>query len=197
MGRLRRVVLGDEHRVTIAAHAMRMTLAFEEDYFEEVLSILVYPSAYEAISHQRLGGGVVIEGKSGRLGEAWYHGPVILAWANVEQTIRHSQSPQNVVVHEFAHQLDMRNGRDADGVPVIESNDQADEWLQVTDRAFERLCQECRREKHSVLDCYGTTNMAEFFAVSSEAYFQVPRQLKSQYPDLFKVLARFYDPAPT
>jgi Mlc titration factor MtfA (ptsG expression regulator) len=187
--------LSDEHRVTIAAHVARLTLGFDDEYFDDVPSILIYPSAYEAPSLDVLGPGVVVEGRSGRLGEAWYRGPVILAWSDVPRAAR-PRGYQNVVLHEFAHHLDMRNGRSADGVPVIESAEAAKQWLEVVPRDFNRLCSACRHGEAQVLDCYGATSMSEFFAVATEAFFETPRQLASTWPDLFQVLHRFYRQLP-
>ncbi|WP_339747290.1 M90 family metallopeptidase [uncultured Rubinisphaera sp.] len=185
--------LNDEHRVTIAAHALRITLGFEEDYFDDVKTILVYPATYQVHAKENVGGGIVVEGPSTRLGEAWYNGPVILAWSDIESQILKRGNPRNVIVHEFAHQLDYRNGMDADGVPPIESAEQATRWLEVMKRESEKLCKICRhRGKRSVLDCYGTTNRAEFFAVSTESFFEAADQLSQECPDLFEELKGFY-----
>ncbi len=192
--------LGDEHRVTIAAHALRLTLGFEEDLFDDVKTILVYPSTYKAQAKEHIGGGIIVEGKSARLGESWYHGPVILAWSDIESQILHRGNPRNVIAHEFAHQLDYRNGRDADGVPPIESAELATRWLDVMQREYEKLCQICQqRGKRSVLDCYGATNRAEFFAVATESFFEATDQLSQECPDLFQELQNFYrqDPRTT
>ena len=186
------LTLSDEHRITVAAQIARMTLHFEAEYFDDVQSILLYPVAYTAKASEHLGSGVVVEGPSDRLGEAWYRGPVILAWADVLHTARHSGSRQNVVIHEFAHQLDMRNGSHADGYPTIESPRIAEEWLRVMPQALERLTELCRSGVASVLDCYGATNPAEFFAVASESYFQQPKELKQQWPHVFELLDGFY-----
>ena len=190
------MILQDEQRVTIAAHAMRLTLGFDDDYFDELDTVLVYPTAYEAPSRRVLGSTVVLEGRSARSGESWYHRPVILAWSDVLSATHPSKRSHNVVLHEFAHQLDTRNGRFADGVPVIDSFEEADEWLKVTNRAYEKLCHACRQGKVGVLDCYGTTNMAELFAVATEAFFERPRDLAKSWPDLFRVLQHFYQQDP-
>lgn len=186
------LILQDEQRVTIAAHAMRLTLGFADDYFDALASILVYPTAYEAPSRQIIGTSVVLEGTSARSGESWYHGPVILAWSDVLQVTRPARKAHNVVLHEFAHQLDTRNGCPADGVPVIESAKDAERWMAVTGEAYDRLCNICRHSKPNVLDCYGTTNMAEFFAVATEAFFEKPRELATSWPKLYSVLRDFY-----
>jgi Mlc titration factor MtfA (ptsG expression regulator) len=186
------LVVTDEHRVTIAAQMARMILYFENEYFDQVLSILIYPNTYLAKSTNQMGSGVIVEGDSGRLGEAWYRGPVILSWADVLATAHHLNQGHNVVIHEFAHQLDMRNGRTADGVPTIESATVAERWLQVMPRAFEKLGHMCREGLPSVLDCYGATSPAEFFAVASESYFEQPSQLAHQWPAVFELLDTFY-----
>ena len=186
------LLLTDEHRVTIAAQMARMTLNFESDFFEAVLSILVYPRAYLAKSQSQLSGGVIVEGSSGRLGEAWHRGPVILSWNEVLANVRDPYPQRNVVIHEFAHQLDMRNGSHADGFPTLESADTARQWSSVMPAAFEELTQMCRRGVPTLLDCYGATNPAEFFAVASESYFEQPAELRFQWPAVFELLDDFY-----
>lgn len=186
----------DEHRVTIAAHAMRLTLGFEDDYFDDVETVLVYPSPYEAPHRQPIGSGLVLEGHSSRRGESWYHGPVILAWSDIVPTIHQDCGPHNLILHEFAHQLDYRNGSEADGVPPIESAEQADEWISVMDAAYDRLLKQCKRGQATSIDQYATTNMAEFFAVTTELFFESPHLLSIQWPEVFRVLKRFYKQDP-
>jgi Mlc titration factor MtfA (ptsG expression regulator) len=188
------LVLRDEHRVTIAAQLAKFTRGNPEETFDQVRSILIYPDAYMARSHNQIGAGVIVESASGRLGEAWYRGPVILSWADVLTTSRGTGYGRNVVVHEFAHQLDMRNGSHADGIPVIESADFARRWVQTMPLAWERLIRECQSGISTCLDCYGATNQAEFFAVASEAYFELPDDLQSQWPEVYRLLNEFYDP---
>lgn len=182
----------DEHRVTIAAQIARMTVHFDAEFFDAVLSILIYPSAYLAKSQTQLTGGVIVEGSSGRLGEAWHRGPVILSWNEVQENVRSRYPQRNVVIHEFAHQLDMRNGSDADGFPTLESADSARQWSRVMPAAFEKLAHKCQYGIPTVLDCYGATNPAEFFAVASESYFEQPVELEDQWPDVFELLDDFY-----
>ena len=101
----------DEVKVTIAAQAALLLLEWKEQYFDNVQSILVYPTAYVAPDTTIMPGGIVVEGKSAREGEAWYRGPVILSWDDVLGGGRREHDGHNVVFHEFAHQLDMQNGR--------------------------------------------------------------------------------------
>lgn len=186
------LVIQDEHRVTIAAHASRLTLGFEEDYWDDVQSILVYPTPYIAPTQEPIGSGLVLEGESDRVGEAWYRGPIVLAWSDISDCCEPSLNPSNVILHEFAHQLDYRNGSDADGIPPMESREQADEWIEVCQRAYERLCLAYERRQSTALDDYGATSQAEFFAVATESFFETPHRVASQWPDLFAVLSRFY-----
>lgn len=182
----------DEHRVTIAAQMARMTVHFEAEFFDAVLSILIYPSAYVAKSQTQLTGGFIVEGNSGRLGEAWHRGPVILSWNEVLENVRNHYPQRNVVIHEFAHQLDMRNGSHADGFPTLESAESARQWSRVMPAAFDALTHKCHLGIPTVLDCYGATNPAEFFAVASESYFEQPAELEDQWPDVFELLDDFY-----
>lgn len=186
------LALTDEHRVTIAAQMARMTLYFDEDYFDSVLSILVYPAAYLAKSQEQLSGGVIVEGSSGRLGEAWHRGPVILSWSEVLENVRDAYPQRNVVIHEFAHQIDMRNGSHADGFPPLESAQVAQQWSRIMPAAFEELAHICQMGIPNLLDCYGATNPAEFFAVASESYFEQPAELQYQWPEVFELLDAFY-----
>lgn len=202
--------LTDEHRVTIAAHVARMSIGWirggsgqvlrDAEFFDEVRSILVYPDAYLAKSPQHIGSGVVMDTHSGRLGEAWYRGPVILSWSDVLASSRSDNDPRNVVIHEFAHHLDMRNGSEADGVPVIESVQQARQFVQVLHRDHARLVKQCSARgqmgqgQTGVLDCYGATSPSEFFAVACEAFFEQPDWLQAEWPDTFQELCAFYFP---
>jgi Mlc titration factor MtfA (ptsG expression regulator) len=185
----------DEHKLTIAAQMARMSLGFDEEYFPETKSILLYPAAYVASTQTTIGSGFVIESEAGRSGEAWYRGPVILTWDDVLATGRGENFARNVVIHEFAHQLDMRNGKIADGVPGIESARLADQWQTMLAEDYQQLRHDCRHAIRSILDCYGATSQAEFFAVASEAYFEEPRELFREWPRVYTLLDRFYRPA--
>ena len=99
---------------------------------------------------------------------------------------------RNLVIHEFAHQLDMRNGSHADGFPVIESPVWAERWRQVLPASYDELTQLCQQHIPSILDCYGATSPAELFAVASESYFEQAVELRFQWPQLFELLDHFY-----
>jgi Mlc titration factor MtfA (ptsG expression regulator) len=187
----------DEVRVTIAAQAAMLVLGFEDEYFDRVTSILVYPDSYVAHERTLLSAGVIMEGPSYREGEAWYRGPIVLAWPEVLAGGRHEGSG-NLVYHEFAHQLDMLNGSHADGVPLITSNEAADQWIRVMHAHYETLVHDCQKHGHSpIIDCYGATNKAEFFAVVTEAFFVRSVALRNRYPELYEMFRQWYrqDPA--
>ena len=190
-------VITDEVQVTIAAQVALLVLGFDDEYFAHVQSILVYPQSYVAPDYPHNNSGIVDERGSARDGEAWYRGPVILAWDEVLADVREPSYGSNLVIHEFAHQLDMQNGSHADGVPPMQSRAQFERWSNTVAREYEHLNQACRRGRETLLDCYGATNMAEFFAVASEVFFTLALELQDEHPELYDVLREYYrqDPA--
>ncbi|HEV3166335.1 MAG TPA: M90 family metallopeptidase [Isosphaeraceae bacterium] len=188
--------LTDEIKVTIAAQACLLLLHRQDDDYPRLFSILVYPHAYVAKSFEPIGGGLVLEGQSARLGEAWKDGAVVLSWDDVRSGASDVHDGQNVVLHEFAHQLDQQD-RSADGAPILEHRSQYVAWARVLSAEFERLRQDADHHRRSVLDPYGATNPAEFFAVATECFFEKPAQLQRKHPELYEELKLYYrqDPA--
>jgi MtfA peptidase len=186
----------DEIKVTISAQACLLLLGLKHNYFERVLSILVYPRAYTGPGDETGPGGVVHEHGSGRLGEAHYRGPVILSWADVLHDARYPDRGQNVVYHEFAHQLDMLDGL-IDGTPPLETPEQYRRWRDVMTAEYQKLIEASAQRRATLLDQYGTTNEAEFFAVATECFFDRPIPLARRHPRLYEVLRDYYhqDPA--
>jgi Mlc titration factor MtfA (ptsG expression regulator) len=189
------LTMSDEIRVTIAAQAALLLGGFRDEYFDAVQSILVYPDAYIAPDATITRGGVVLEGDSAREGEAWHRGPVVLSWADAQAGGR-GEVEGNLVLHEFAHQLDMRGGP-ADGIPPLATRTQHERWQRVMQAELRRLERDCRRGRRTLLDCYGATDMSELFAVATEYFFTAPRDLTRQHRELYTILADFYgqDPA--
>lgn len=188
----------DPVRVTIAALAGLLVLGRPDELdFDHVLSILVYPDVFHARQSAPNRAGVVSDAREARIGEAWYRGPVILSWEDVWEDARRMGPGGNVVLHEFAHQLDMVNGRTVDGTPPMRDRAEYDRWVRVMGTEFERLRDRCRRRRPGVLDCYGTQDPAEFFAVATEAFYERPHALRQQAPELFEVLRDFYGLDPT
>jgi Mlc titration factor MtfA (ptsG expression regulator) len=190
------LALSDEIKVTIAAQACLLLLHRETDVYHRLITILVYPHAYVARSLEPIGGGVVLEGTTARLGEAWTDGVVVLSWDDVRAGAADIHDGHNVVLHEFAHQLDQEAGA-ADGAPVLEHRSQYVTWARTLGAEYERLRQDAASGRRSVLDEYGATNPAEFFAVATECFFEKPISLRRKHPELYEELKRFYRQDPT
>jgi Mlc titration factor MtfA (ptsG expression regulator) len=156
----------------------------------------VYPSTYVAQAREPIGGGMVLEGEVARLGEAWRDGVVVLAWDDVLSGASDIHDGHNVVLHEFAHQLDQENGP-ADGAPILEHRSRYVSWARVLGNEYEQLRKDASLGRPSVLDQYGATNPAEFFAVATECYFEKPRELRRSHPELFEELRAYYHFDPT
>ncbi len=202
--------LTDEVRVTVAAHAALLLLGREPervDYFPGLVTVLVYPSAYRAPTTEDRGG-IVSEGDEARLGESWHRGVVVLAWDAARAGARNARDGDNVILHEFAHQLDTADGA-ADGVPPLDGRSQYAAWARALAPEYARLREHARSSvpdssapdstvpDSSALDRYGAESPAEFFAVATEAFFEKPRQTRERHPELYAELSRFYrlDPA--
>ncbi len=189
--------LTDEIRVTIAAQACVLLLHRESDYYPRVTSILVYPSTYVADEDRSIGGGIWEEGGEARLGHTHEKmGVIVLAWDAALHGSRIWNDGPNVVLHEFAHQLDFENSR-TDGTPELESPQQYMSWARVLGAEYEELRKVEASGGSSFLDTYGATNPAEFFAVVTEMFFERPTELKARHPALYDELRGFYhqDPA--
>jgi Mlc titration factor MtfA (ptsG expression regulator) len=181
----------DEIKVTVAAQACLLLLGIEHDYYPMLQSILVYPSGYEAPDRTVIKGGIVIEGRSARLGEAWYRGPVVLSWDTASHDGRHMGDGKNVVFHEFAHQLDMLD-RSIDGTPPLRSREQYQRWREVMSAEFQRLVEASDRGEATLFDQYGATDPAEFFAVATECYFERPIDMLKRHPRMYEVMREYY-----
>jgi MtfA peptidase len=188
------LALDDEIRVTIAAQACVLLLGRDTDVYPDLVSILVYPSAYRAPTERR-DGPVVFEGGDARLGESWTRGTLVLAWDHVAAETR-ALGTANVVLHEFAHQLDGEDGA-MDGAPDLPSRDRYGAWARVLGAEYDELRERLHAGRPTVIDGYGATSPPEFFAVVTEMFFEKPEQLLSRHPELYAELARFYgqDPA--
>ena len=189
--------LTDEIRVTIAAQACVLLLHRDTDYYPRVTSILVYPSTYVAQETRSVGGGVWEEGDEVRLGHTHESmGVIVLAWDAALHGSRIWDDGPNVVLHEFAHQLDFENAR-TDGTPLLESPQQYISWARVLGAEYDELRHIDATGGSSFLDTYGATNPAEFFAVVTEMFFEKPIELRLRHPELYEELRQFYkqDPA--
>lgn len=189
--------LTDEIRVTIAAQACLLLLHRETDYYPELTSILVYPTGYTEENERHIGGGVWEEGPEDRLGHtATNLRALVVAWDAARHGASDPSDGENVVLHEFAHQLDFEN-KTADGTPALETRAEYLAWARVMSAEFNALRRAEQAGRATVLDTYGATNATEFFAVATEAFFERPRELRANHPELYGELQRFFrqDPA--
>ncbi len=189
--------LTEEIRVTIAAQACVLLLHRETDYYPELISVLVYPSGYTSREERHVGGGIWEEGAEDRLGHtAPGMSALVLAWDSARHGAADPGSGENLILHEFAHQLDFEN-REVDGTPALDTHGEYVAWARIMSVEFEALRDAHDAETPTLLDGYGATNPAEFFAVCTEAFFERPRALRSTHPALYAELRRFFrqDPA--
>ena len=184
--------LTDEIRVTIAAQACLLLLHRDTDYYPNLTSILVYPSGYTAQDERYLGGGIWEEGPEDRLGHTGHNlRALVLAWDAARHGAMFPGDGENVVLHEFAHQLDFEN-RSADGTPDLDTRAEYLSWGRVMSAEFEALRRSDPYNEEAVIDMYGARNPTEFFAVATEAFFERPRALKAKHPELYAALSRFF-----
>jgi Mlc titration factor MtfA (ptsG expression regulator) len=187
----------DEVRIAIAAQACLLLLERRSDYFPKVLDILVYPGAFVVERVQPAGlPGLLQEERSARSGESWSHGQVVVSWEDAAAGAADPDDGRNVVIHEFAHQLDQWKGY-ADGAPWLGRRDRYRRWSQVMHAEFARLRHEAALGVPSLIDFYGATSPAEFFAVCSEVFFERAREMAQLHPALYGELRSLYrvDPA--
>jgi Mlc titration factor MtfA (ptsG expression regulator) len=186
----------DEIRVTIAAQACLLLLHRRTDYFPWLLTILVYPSTYLVEENRPVEGPVWGEGKMSRLGETGRTmGSMVLAWDAVKSGAADPSDGKNVVLHEFAHQLDYENFA-TDGAPALATREQQMSWREVMRTEFASLRAADDTGIPTLLDTYGATNPAEFFAVSVEAFFERPSALCSRHPKFYAELQRYFNQSP-
>lgn len=187
------LVVTDEMKVVIAARACRLILNLDHAYYQFVRTILVHPGAYRPRG-VGLGGMTYDRGDQALAGETTRRGPVVLSWTSIVSDA--TQVGRDVVLHEFAHKLDLLDGY-GDAAPPLRSREQVDAWRAILTREFETLASRCETGKPTLLDCYGATNPAEFFAVATEVFFEQPRDLRRKHEGLYERLKAFYlqDPA--
>ena len=180
--------ISDEVRVTIAAQACLLLLGHARpDYYPRLRQILVYPDAF-VVQHERpLGDGLVQLQRKALAGESWVQGQVILAWAEVLAGAKDASDGRNVCLHEFAHQVDQDSGV-ADGRPWRPNALLRRRWAEAMDAALERL----RHEPSEVIDAYGASDPAEFFAVVTEVFFERPSALAAEAPAVYRELAELF-----
>ena len=188
--------IDDEVRLAVATQACLLLLGGTSDFFPRVQSVLVYPTGFfteRTIYHD---GGLVSEEEEELLGEYWSQGALVLSWQDVRRDAVHPHDGFNIVLHEFAHQLDDESG-DTDGAPVLPDPAMYADWTRVLSEEFARLGRDLDRGRRTVLDEYAAENPAEFFAVATEVFFERPRRMLARHRALYEQLSRYFrqDPA--
>lgn len=184
-----------EMRLVVAAQACLLTLNLPRGALGRLKTIILYPTAFVA---RTFSWHAVDRDEPGTpaLGESWKRGTVLLAWDTVQSGMSDPGDGHNVAFHEFAHQLDSLEG-DANGIPVLGTTHRYRAWVEVLEASFGEFRRRVRKGHRSALDPYGATNHAEFFAVATESFFEKPKDLQKQFPELYEQLRGYYrqDPA--
>jgi Mlc titration factor MtfA (ptsG expression regulator) len=185
------LVVSEEMRVTIAAQACLLTLHRPGGHFANLRQVLLYPNAFIVDKLHADGTGVLQDRRQVLAGESWSLGQVILSWEDVLDGAAITDDGRNVVIHEFAHQLDQENGR-ANGAPPLLGKARRARWARVMGDEYAALQRRAAAGEPSLLSDYGATDPAEFFAVASEAFFEQPQALAHAHAALYRELSGFY-----
>ncbi len=189
------VKITDEIRITVAAQACLLLLNRKTDFYPKLQTILVYPRAFIKEQQSKQTGGVQFSQKIALAGESWDVGKVVLSWQDTLDGAKTPDDGRNVVIHEFAHQLDQESGN-ANGAPILDKDQSYQCWSEAFSAQFELLKKQAKRGKPSLFDYYGATNPAEFFAVASEVFFEKSPQLHHEHPMLYRQLKQYYQVDP-
>ncbi|MBI1398274.1 MAG: hypothetical protein GC151_20050 [Betaproteobacteria bacterium] len=181
--------LTDDMMLAIAIQACVLILNLDFDYFDGWVEIIVYPVEFVPAHSWVDDSGVVHHDHTAKAGEAWLHGPLVLSWADVERA--DADDGVNVVIHEFAHKLDMLNG-DANGYPPLHKGMRREDWARALGGAYEDFRHRVARRRHTEIDPYAAESPGEFFAVFSEAFFEIPEVVAHEYPEVYAQLSLFY-----
>lgn len=185
------LVVNDEMRVLIAAQAALLLLNRAAGYFENLRQILLYPGAFVVERSEAGAAGLTHETRRALSGESWQQGQVLLSWDDVLSGAADPDDGHNVVIHEFAHQLDQERGH-ANGAPWLGRREAYATWAKVLGREFEALQLRLAQGLSGVIHPYAASNPAEFFAVVSEHFFEQPAALSTAHPALYAEFARLY-----
>ena len=190
------LAITDEIKVTVAAQACLLLLNLHHDYYERLVSILVYPESFTFEQEEHGPAGIVSVADRHLLGLSSSAGAVVLSWPDAVREARSPDEGMNVVFHEFAHQLDQLDGS-MNGAPVLERGSMYPEWARVLGQEYQRLQGEVEAGAPSLISAYGATQPAEFFAVVTELFFEKPVELQRQHPALYEEFRQYYrqDPA--
>jgi len=185
----------EEMKVTIAACASLLLLNRPTLNFGKVRWIYLYPAEFIVRHTVQDAAGVVSTEENVLSGESWHDGKVILSWDDVQKSVYDFNDGRNVVLHEFAHQLDAESGS-MDGAPLLRSRGAYGSWATILSREFNSLRDHVYFGEESVLDTYGATHPAEFFAVATESFFEEPENLAEEHPELYNEMLAYYQVDP-
>jgi len=183
--------IDDEVRVTIAAQACLLQLRRGTDPFPGLSEVLVYPGAFLVQRVRPEPSGVLLESRQALSGESWSRGRVVLSWEDALAGAADPADGRNVVIHEFAHQLDQEKGH-GNGAPWLAGPGRRERWARVLGEAYAELREAAAWGQATLLSSYGASDPAEFFAVASEVFFEQPGPLSERHPALYAELAAFY-----
>lgn len=189
------LVVTDEIRVLIAGQAALLQLNRPAGHFPNLREILVYPGPFVVDREQPDGSGLWHRMRRVHLGESWQRGQVILSWPDVLHGAADPADGDNVVVHEFAHQLDQQSGR-ANGAPVLGRIERYPGWTAAFRAAFDEVRRRESAGEPTLIGAYGASDPAEFFAVASERFFERPQALADGFPALFEQMRAYYQVDP-
>jgi hypothetical protein len=183
-------------RVVSAQAALLLLGRPDHDYFRNVETIVIHPDGYYLPGDGAVSASGAAEGTRAVLGHAAQRGGVVLSWKHSLAGGENAEDGRNLVFHEFAHKLDMLDGA-VDGTPPLPSRAAARRWFEVMTEAYEDLQAALAKGRSTLIDAYGATNVAEFFAVCTEHFFEQSVQLRARLPALYDCLAEAYgqDPA--
>jgi MtfA peptidase len=186
----------DEIKLTITTQACLLLLNRKTGYYKELCSILVYPSQF-IVNEERIDfAGVKTHKRRVLAGESWDLGKVIISWEDAKRDTLYFRDGSNVVLHEFAHQLDHEQGN-TNGVPILKNKASYVTWAKIFGKEYQKFCQTIARSKNTVMDKYAATDPAEFFAVATETFFEKPISLKTEHQALYSQLQNYYQVDPS
>ncbi|VAW68606.1 Putative inner membrane protein [hydrothermal vent metagenome] len=188
--------LDDGMKVLIAAQACVPILKLGLNYYSGFVQVSVYPTAFWVERDESDEAGIVHHKKVLLSGESWSRGPVILSWDEIKRDMHHQREGHNVVIHEFAHKIDMLN-QGANGMPPIPAGSSTEEWVNAFEHAYTHLLERLEHHHKTCINTYGATSQAEYFAVVSEYFFTAPQHLIHCSHQVYIELKKFYqqDPA--
>jgi MtfA peptidase len=183
--------VSEDMRVTVAAQACLLLLNQRGAHYEDLRQVLLYPGPFVVDRARTDAMGLQHEQRQVLQGESWQQGQVVLSWPDVLEGAAIPDDGRNVVIHEFAHQRDQENGH-ANGAPLLFGKRRRARWARVMTREYAALRRQVASDEPTLMDAYGATAPAEFFAVASEVFFEQAALMAQQHPALYRELSGYY-----